>query len=156
MKAEIRVMLLQAKKWKWKSFNHVWLFATPWDSLWNSPGQNTGMGRYLFPSPGDLPNPWMEPRSPALQVDSLPAELRGKSLQVEECQMLPTNHQKPGERHGTYYPSEHSEGTNPANTLISDLQPLELWDNSFLLHKPSSLWDFAIIALANWLGFPGN
>ena len=28
-----------------------------------------------FPSPGDLPNPGMEPRSPALQVDSLPAEL---------------------------------------------------------------------------------
>ena len=30
------------------------------------------------PSPGDLPNPGIEPRSPALQVDSLPAELGGK------------------------------------------------------------------------------
>ena len=28
-----------------------------------------------FPSPGDLPNPGMEPRSPALQADSLPTEL---------------------------------------------------------------------------------
>ena len=28
--------------------------------------------------PGDLPNPGMELRSPALQVDSLPAELPGK------------------------------------------------------------------------------
>ena len=27
-----------------------------------------------FPSPGDLPSPGIEPRSPALQVDSLPAE----------------------------------------------------------------------------------
>ena len=27
-----------------------------------------------FPSPGDLPNPQIEPRSPALQADSLPAE----------------------------------------------------------------------------------
>ena len=27
-----------------------------------------------FPSPGDLPNPGIEPRSPALQADSLPAE----------------------------------------------------------------------------------
>ena len=27
-----------------------------------------------FPSPGDLPHPEMEPRSPALQVDSLPSE----------------------------------------------------------------------------------
>ena len=31
-----------------------------------------------FPSPGDLSNPEIEPRSPALQVDSLPAELSGK------------------------------------------------------------------------------
>jgi len=27
------------------------------------------------PSPGDLPNPGIEPRSPALQADSLPSEL---------------------------------------------------------------------------------
>ena len=31
-----------------------------------------------FPSPGDLPNPGTEPRSPALQEDSLPAESPGK------------------------------------------------------------------------------
>ena len=31
-----------------------------------------------FPSPGDLPNPGIKPRSPALQADSLPAELPGK------------------------------------------------------------------------------
>jgi len=31
-----------------------------------------------FPSPGDLPNPGIESRSPALQVDSLPAEPQGK------------------------------------------------------------------------------
>ena len=31
-----------------------------------------------FPSPGDLPNPRIKPRSPALQVDSLPAEPQGK------------------------------------------------------------------------------
>ena len=31
-----------------------------------------------FPYPGDLPNPWIEPRSPALQADSLPAEPWGK------------------------------------------------------------------------------
>ena len=28
-----------------------------------------------FPSPGDLPNPGIEPRSPALQAKSLPTEL---------------------------------------------------------------------------------
>ena len=31
-----------------------------------------------FPSPRDLPNPGIEPRSPALQADSLPAKPPGK------------------------------------------------------------------------------
>ena len=43
----------------------------------NSPGQNTGVGKLFF-SPGDPPNPEIESRSPALQVDSLPAESPGK------------------------------------------------------------------------------
>ena len=30
--------------------------------------------RLPFPSPGDLPNPGIEPRSPVLQADSLPSE----------------------------------------------------------------------------------
>ena len=30
-----------------------------------------------FPSPGDLPDPEIEPRSPKLQADSLPTELQG-------------------------------------------------------------------------------
>ena len=33
---------------------------------------------YLFPSPGDLPNPGIEPGFPALQADSLLSELPGK------------------------------------------------------------------------------
>ena len=44
-------------------------------------------GHYVFfyyvfssfiPSPGDLPNPGIEPGSPALQADSLPSEPLGK------------------------------------------------------------------------------
>ena len=31
-----------------------------------------------FPSPGDLPDPEMKPRSPTLQVDALPSEPPGK------------------------------------------------------------------------------
>ena len=31
-----------------------------------------------FPSPGDLPDPGIEPGSPALQTDSLPSGLQGK------------------------------------------------------------------------------
>ena len=35
--------------------------------------------RLTFPSPGDLPNPGIKPRSPALQANSLPSELPGKA-----------------------------------------------------------------------------
>ena len=36
------------------------------------------LGGKPFPSPEDLLNPGIEPRSPTLQVDSLPAEPQGK------------------------------------------------------------------------------
>ena len=35
-----------------------------------------------FPSPGDIPNPGTEARSPALQADSLPAEPQGKPKNI--------------------------------------------------------------------------
>ena len=47
-------------------------------SSWNSPGQNTGVGS--SPSSGNLPNAGIEPSSPTLQVDSLPAEPPGKPI----------------------------------------------------------------------------
>ena len=34
------------------------------------------------PPPGDLPHPGMEPRSPTLQADSLPAELPGNPKRI--------------------------------------------------------------------------
>ena len=46
-----------------------------------------------------------------------------------------------GEGHGTDYPSQPPEGTNPTNPLISDCQPPELGDNKSLLFKSSSSWD---------------
>ena len=48
-------------------------------SPWNSPDQNTGVGS-LSLLQGNLPNPGTEPRSPALQADSLPAEPQGKPI----------------------------------------------------------------------------
>ena len=57
---------------------------TLWDPVgytvhWmNSPGQNTGVGS-LSLLWGNLPNSGIEPRSPALQADSLPAEPQWKS-----------------------------------------------------------------------------
>ena len=44
----------------------------------NSPGQVRILEWVAFPSPGNLPNPGIKPRSPALQVDSLPGKPQGK------------------------------------------------------------------------------
>ena len=51
---------------------------------WDSPGKSTGVGCH-FPSPGDLPDPRIEPGSPAFQVDALTSEPPGKSLISSTC-----------------------------------------------------------------------
>ena len=38
-----------------------------------------------FPSPGDLPDPGIEPGSPALQADALPSAPLGKPTEMEEA-----------------------------------------------------------------------
>ena len=48
---------------------------------WDFPGKNTTVE---CPSPGDLPDPEIEPRSPAFQADSLPFELHGKGIMLSE------------------------------------------------------------------------
>ena len=52
------------------------------------------LGAQRCPSPGDLPNPGIEPRSPALQADSLPTELPGKpfycAAAAQSLQSCPT------------------------------------------------------------------
>ena len=49
------------------------------------PGQNAGVGNRCLLQ-GNLPNPGIKPRSPALQVDSLPAEPLGKPLDSTDKQ----------------------------------------------------------------------
>ena len=58
--------------------SHVQLFATPWTIQSMEFSRPEYWSGQPFPSPGDLPNPGIEPRSPALQVDSYPAERQGK------------------------------------------------------------------------------
>ena len=73
-------------KVKVNSLSHVQLFATPWTvahqvplsmEYWNSSRQEYWSGP-PSPSPGDLPDPGIEPGTPALQADSLPSEPLGK------------------------------------------------------------------------------
>ena len=68
---------------KVKSLSHVRLFATPWTVVHQAP-LSMGFSRQEywsglpFPSPGDLPNPGIKLRSPALQADALTSEPPGK------------------------------------------------------------------------------
>ena len=72
-----------ASKVKVKLLSHVQLFATPWTVAYQAP-LSMGFSRQecwsglLFPSLGDLPDPGFEPRSSALQADTLPSEPPGK------------------------------------------------------------------------------
>ena len=56
----------------------------------------------LFPSPGDLLDPGIEPRSPALQADSLPPEPPGKKAQKEfdPIQKIMLERDRPGSTEG--------------------------------------------------------
>ena len=81
-KAVVHIHTGILKKGKGKSFSHVWLFATPW-TVANQAPLSRGFSRQEywsglpFPSPGDLPNPGIEPGSPALQAEALPSEPPG-------------------------------------------------------------------------------
>ena len=70
-------------KVKVKSLSRVQLFATLWTVAYQaSPSMGFSRQEYWsglpFPSPGDLPDPGMEPRSPALEADALTSEPPGK------------------------------------------------------------------------------
>ena len=65
-----------------ESLSRVWLFETPRTVARQAP-LSMGVSRkeywrgLPFPSPGNLPNPGIEPQSPALQADSSLTELQG-------------------------------------------------------------------------------
>ena len=77
------------RKWKVKVLvSCVHLFGTLWTAA-HQPPLSVGFPRQgywsglPFPSPGDLPDPGIEPGSPALQADSLPSETPGRSWEGE-------------------------------------------------------------------------
>ena len=74
-------------KVKVKSLSRVRLFATPWTVAPQAPpsmafSRQEYWSGFPFPSPGDLPNPGIEPRSPALQADALASEPPGFFYQL--------------------------------------------------------------------------
>ena len=76
-------MMTKMQKQEPKLLSRVQLFATPWTVAYRVP-PSMGFSRQEywsglpFPSPGDLPDPRIEPGSPQVQADCLPSELPGK------------------------------------------------------------------------------
>ena len=70
-------------KVKVKSLSCVQLFATPFTIAYQAPpsmefSSQEYWSELPFPSPGNLPDPGIEPESPTLQADSLLCESPGK------------------------------------------------------------------------------
>ena len=66
-----------------KLLSRVWLFATPWTVAYQAPpsmefSRQEYWSVLLFPPPGDLPDPGIEPGSPASQADALLSQSPGK------------------------------------------------------------------------------
>ena len=80
-----------------KSLSRVWLFATPWTVSHQAP-PSMGLSRQEywsglpFPSPGHLPDPGIEPRSPTLQADALTSEPPEKPKKKQSNQILDCQH----------------------------------------------------------------
>ena len=68
---------------KVKLLSYIRLFLTPWTVAYQAP-PSMGFSRQEywsglpFPSPGDLPNPGIEPGSPAFRANALLSELPGR------------------------------------------------------------------------------
>ena len=80
-----------------KSLSRVRLFATPWTVAYQAP-PSMGFSRQEywsglpFLSPGDLPDPGIEARSPALEADALSSEPPGKPCEYQTHIQLPIRH----------------------------------------------------------------
>ena len=78
--SQFKTLMAQlVKKVKVKSLSRVRLFATLWTVGYKAPpfmgfSRQEYWSGLPFPSPGDLPNPGIEPRSPALEADALTSE----------------------------------------------------------------------------------
>ena len=82
---ETRLALKFKVKVKVKLLSHVQFFSTPWNVAYEAPlsmgfSMQESWSGFPFPSPGDLPNPGLEPGSPALQTNALPSEPPGSSI----------------------------------------------------------------------------
>ena len=86
-----------------KSLSRVQLFATLWTVAYQFP-PSMGFSRQEywsglpFPSPGDLPDPGIKPRSPALQAEALTSEPPEQTPPQSEAQLQSLGWEDPLEK----------------------------------------------------------
>ena len=111
----------------------------------------------VFPSPGDLPNPEIEPRSPTLRADSLPAEPQAaaaaaaaKSLQScpTLCDPIDVSHKGSPQILDWVAYLFSSGSSQPRNQtgvscIVGDSLPTELWG------KPPQIWNTSQICVSS-------
>ena len=121
----------------------VWLFTTPW-TIAHQPPLSMEFSRQeywnglSFPSPGGLPNPRVEPRSPTLQADSLLSEPPGKPFQwlywVEKFSWSLT-----------FLTKRWSSSSISAPSLSCNLNlfvsPQQAYSSASMLHGEKALWN---------------
>ena len=121
--------------WKWKkvkSLSRVWLFVTPWTVAHQAPpsmefSRQEYWSGLPFPSPGDLPNPGIEPRSPELQAVALTSEPPGKPL----CHVVPPKADKSSQRVLTKHgPLE--KGMANHSSILALRTPWTAWTNELM------------------------
>ena len=137
----------------------VQLFPTPWTTQSMELSRPEYQSGQPFPSPGNLPNPGIKPRSPALHTDSLPAEPQGKpkNTGVRSLSLLQriflTQESNRGLLHCrrilyqlSYQGSLKGAlpGIKSLNILILHFQSPELGENKF--------WSFLLPSLQHWVG----
>ena len=132
-------------EWRVKSLSRVWLFATWWTVAYKaSPSMGFSRQEYWsglpFPSPGDLPDPGIEPGSPALQADALTSEPPGKPLAAAAAKSLQS------------YPTlcDPIDGSPPGSSVSGILQARTLewvaisfsnaWKWKVKVKSPSRVW----------------
>ena len=98
-----------------------------------------------FPSPGDLPDTGIEPRSPALQAEALPSEPPGKpsvSSVAQSCATLcdPMNRSTPGLPVHHQLPEFTQTHVHRVGDAIQPSHPLSYSSASFNLFQHQGLF----------------
>ena len=138
------------KKVKAKSLSRVHLLVNPGTAAHQAP-PSMGFSRQEywsgmpFPSPGDVPNPGIESRSPTLQADALPSEQPGKPdgkeppFNAEDPGLIPGLGRSPGEGNGIL-----------GNDIPLQYSPLEDLLEEMATHSSFFAWRIP------WTGQPGG